>query len=145
MGDEPRSPLTLEELLDHLMGAELLTAEQAGEIAARATTLRSRVLKQQVGSVRSQAAARYDVTPAEIVVAADLQNSKNPRRKLDEDSIAECIAASAGIDYLKLDPLRVNGDLVTKTLSRPFARRHGRWRRRPRRRRRRRRRPRPQS
>ena len=123
-GGEPRSPLSLEELLDILRGAGLVTPEQAREIGGRATTLRSRVLKQRVGSVRSQAAQRYDATAPEIVAAADLQNAKNPRRKLDEDAIAEAIAAAAGVPYLKIDPLHIDGDLITKTMSRPFARRH---------------------
>jgi general secretion pathway protein E len=121
---EPRSPLSLEELLEILHGAGLLTAEQAREIGGRATTLRSRVLKQRVGSVRSQAAQRYDATPAEIVAAADLQNAKNPRRKLDEDVVAEAVAEASGVPYLKIDPLKIDGDLIAKTMSRPFARRH---------------------
>jgi general secretion pathway protein E len=82
------------------------------------------VLKERVGSVRSQAAARYDVSPAEIVAAALLPNPKRGGRRLDEHAIAECIAAAASLPYLKIDPLRVDNDLVTKTLSRPFARRH---------------------
>ena len=123
-GGEPRSPLTLEEILDVARAKGLLTPEQAKEISARETTLRSRVLKQKVGSVRSQAASRYDATPAEIIVAADLPNALAPRRKLDEDALAEAVAAHAGVPYQKIDPLKVNGDLVTKTLSRPFARRH---------------------
>jgi general secretion pathway protein E len=121
---EPRSPLSLEELLELLRSSALLTTEQAKEIGARETTLRSRVLKHRVGSVRSQAAARYDVTPAEIVVAAELPNARSPRRKLDEEAIAEVLASASGVPYLKIDPLKINGDLVTKTLSRPFARRH---------------------
>ena len=64
----PRAPLDLTELLELLGGAGLLEPEQVREIAGRATTLRSRVLKARVGSVRSQAAARYDVTPPEIVL-----------------------------------------------------------------------------
>jgi general secretion pathway protein E len=124
VGGDARSPLSLEELLETLRAAGLVTPEQAREIAGRATTLRSRVLKERVGSVRSQAAARYDATPAEIVAAAELQNAKTPRRKLDEDAVAEAIAAAAGVPYLKLDPLRVDGDLIAKTMSRPFARRH---------------------
>ncbi|HVH16986.1 MAG TPA: GspE/PulE family protein [Myxococcota bacterium] len=123
-GGEPRSALTLEELLEILRAAGLLTPEQAKEIGGRGATLRSRVLKERVGSVRSQAAARYDATPAEVVAAADLQNAKNPRRKLDEDQIAEAIAAATGVPYLKIDPLKIDGDLITKTMSRPFARRH---------------------
>jgi general secretion pathway protein E len=123
-GGEPRSALTLEELLEILRGAGLMTPEQAKEVGGRGATLRSRVLKERVGSVRSQAAARYDATPAEVVAAADLQNAKNPRRKLDEDSIAEAIAEVSGVPYLKIDPLKIDGDLITKTMSRPFARRH---------------------
>jgi general secretion pathway protein E len=123
-GGEARSPLGLEELLEILRADGLVTPEQAREIAGRATTLRSRVLKERVGSVRSQAAARYDATPSEIVAAADLQNAKNPRRKLDEDAVAEAIARAADVPYLKLDPLRIDGDLIAKTMSRPFARRH---------------------
>jgi len=71
-GEEPRSPLTLDELLDLLTRAELLSPEKAKEIAARSVTLRSQVLKERVGSVRSQAAARYEVSPAEIVAAAEI-------------------------------------------------------------------------
>jgi general secretion pathway protein E len=123
-GGEPRSALTLEELIEILRGAGLMTPEQAKEVGGRGATLRSRVLKERVGSVRSQAAARYDATPAEVVAAADLQNAKNPRRKLDEDSIAEAIAEASGVPYLKIDPLKIDGDLITKTMSRPFARRH---------------------
>ena len=120
----PRPPLGLEELLELLIGRALLTPEQAKDVEARATTLKSRVLKDRVGSVRSQAAARYDVTPAEIVAAALHKHPKSQHRKVDEDAIAEAIAGEAGVPYLKIDPLRIDSDLVTKSLSRPFARRH---------------------
>jgi general secretion pathway protein E len=117
-------PLSLQELLELLVGSELLLPEQGREIAARATTLHSRVLKDRVGSIRSQAAARYDVTPAEVVAAAGLAHATRPHRKLDEDAIAEALGRAAGVRYLKIDPLRIDNDLVSKTLSRPFARRH---------------------
>ena len=55
-----RPALGLEELLELLVEHQLLEEGQAREVAGRATTLRSSVLKERVGSVRSQAAARYD-------------------------------------------------------------------------------------
>ena len=61
---------------------------------------------------------------ASDVNAADIPNPSRGGRKLDEDAVAECIAAAASLPYLKIDPLRVDNELVTKTLSRPFARRH---------------------
>ncbi len=122
-GPEPRAPLALEELLEALVQAKRISPEAGRDVAARAVTLRSQVLKDRVGSLRSQAAARYDVSPAEIVAAARLPDPAGGR-PLDEDRIAECTAQAAGLPYLKIDPLRIDGKLVTKTLSRPFARRH---------------------
>jgi general secretion pathway protein E len=121
---QARPALTLEELLDLLVKQQLVTPEQAKDVAARATTLKSRVLKERVGSVRSQAASRYDATPAEVVAAADLPHPKRPRALIDEDAVAQALAVASGVAYQKIDPLRVNNDLVAKTLSRPFARHH---------------------
>jgi general secretion pathway protein E len=122
--DEARAPLTLEELVDVLVKAKRLDPAKTPEIVGRATTLRSQVLKERVGSVRSQAAARYEASPAELVAVLRLADASNPKRTLDEDAIAEAIAAAADLPYLKIDPVRVDADLVAKTLSRPFARRH---------------------
>jgi general secretion pathway protein E len=82
------------------------------------------VLKERVGSVRSQAAARYEASPAELVAILRLADASNPKRTLDEDALAEAIATAADVPYLKIDPVRVDADLVTRSLSRPFARRH---------------------
>jgi general secretion pathway protein E len=82
------------------------------------------VLKDRVGSVRSQAATRYDVSPAEVVAAAMLPHPKEQNRRIDEDAIAKVIAVASGHPYFKIDPLRIDSELVAKTLSRPFARRH---------------------
>jgi general secretion pathway protein E len=121
---ELRTAVGLEDLLALLTKAGLLDPERAQDVAARARTLASQVVREKVGSVRSQAAARYEVSPAEIVAAARLQNAADARKPLDEDVIAECLAKAADVPFLKIDPLKVDGALVTKTLSRPFARRH---------------------
>src|SRR5262245_22729636 len=121
---EPRAAVGLEDLLALLVKDGRLAPDRASDVAARARTLASQVVKEKVGSVRSQAAARTEVSPAEIIVAARVPNAADPRRTLDEDAIAECLARAADVPYLKIDPLKVDGALVTKTLSRPFARRH---------------------
>jgi len=119
-----RPPLGLEELVEILVKGELLTSEQGRDIQARSTTLKSRVLKEKVGSVRSQAAARYDMTPAEIVAAAALPHPKRKHGKIDENAVAEVMAQASDTPHLKIDPLRIDNDLITKTLSRAFAQRH---------------------
>jgi general secretion pathway protein E len=119
-----RPALTLEELLERLVELGVVDGERAKEVLARATTLRSLVLKERVGSVRSQAASRYDVTPAEIVAASRLTHPKRSHLRIDEDAVAETLARASGVPYLKIDPLRIDNELVSKTLSRPFARHH---------------------
>ncbi len=120
----PRAPLRLEELLEQLVEAGRIGPEQAQDVTARARTLHSQVLKERVGSVRSQAATRYDVSAAEIVAAARLPDRGHSGKRLGEDAIAAHLAEVAALPYLKLDPLRIDARLITKTLSRPFARRH---------------------
>jgi general secretion pathway protein E len=121
---EPRAPFSLAELVELLVAQKLLSPKQAKDIESRSTTLKSRVLKERVGSIRSQAAARYEVSPAEIVAAAGLPNPKKSHRRLDEDTIAEALATAAKVSYIKIDPLQLDNDLITKSLSRPFVRRH---------------------
>ena len=119
-----RPALGLEEVLGLLVQHQLLDEAQAREVAGRATTLRSSVLKERVGSVRSQAAARYDVSPAELVAAARFPHPDAKQGKIDENAVAKVLAAASGMPYLKIDPIAVDNDLVAKTLSRPFAHRH---------------------
>ena len=119
-----RPALGLEELLELLVRHQLLDEDQAREVEARATTLRSSVLKERVGSVRSQAAARYDVSPAEVVDAARFPHPDPRHGRIDENAVARVLATASGAPYLKIDPLKVDNDLVAKTLSRPYARRH---------------------
>jgi general secretion pathway protein E len=121
---EPRPPLLLSELCEILTRAKLLTPQQAKDVESRETTLKSRVLKERVGSVRSQAAARYDVSAAEIVAAAALPHAQKEHRRLDEDAIAQCVASAANLRYVKIDPLKLDNTLISKTFSRPFVRRH---------------------
>ena len=108
-----------------LTRAKLMTPQQAKDIEGRETTLRSRVLKDRVGSVRSQAAAKLR--------RVGRPRSSPPRRcRTRRRSTASstrtrsrrCIAAAAGLRYVKIDPLKLDNALISKTFSRPFVRRH---------------------
>lgn len=43
---------------------------------------------------------------------------------LDEVAIAQSLAADAGLDYVRIDPLQLNAELIEAKTSRPFALRH---------------------
>jgi general secretion pathway protein E len=120
---DAKNPLTLDELLDLLVEQKVLAEDAARDVRARATTLRSLVLREKFGSVRSQAAARYEVSPAEIAAASGAALASDPRQRVDEERIARALAQVAGLEALRIDPLRLDSELITKTLSRPFAKR----------------------
>jgi len=96
-----RPALGLDELLELLVQHQLLAEGQSREVASRATTLKSSVLKERVGSVRSQAASRYDVSPAELVAAAGFPNPDPKQGKVDENAIAKVLAKASGAPYLR--------------------------------------------
>jgi general secretion pathway protein E len=122
--DPVRPGLALAELCELLVERGLIAAEAAKDVQGRTATLKSRVLRERVGAVRSQAATRYEPSPAELVAAARLAHPKRPDTHVDEDAIAEVLARAADLPYRKLDPLELDSKLVTATISRPFALRH---------------------
>jgi general secretion pathway protein E len=44
---------------------------------------------------------------------------------VDEDKATQAVAQAIGVPYRKIDPLKLDAQLITRTLSRPYARKHG--------------------
>src|SRR5919197_3368074 len=107
-------------VLQALVSQGLLALDQAREIHARESIARARVLK-ALGDARE--AARYDVSPVEIVASFNVP-LPGGRGTLDQDRVSEASAKAAGIPYWKIDPLKLDMNLATRSISRPYARRH---------------------
>ena len=104
-----------------LMEAGLLTAEQAKKAVAEEHAVRTHILKDHSRTdVRRR--SHYEVTPAEVL--ADFEFTMPNGEVLDEDAIMQVIARDAGHPFEKPDPLKLNAELITDTMTRPFARRH---------------------
>jgi general secretion pathway protein E len=84
------------DILPILVARKVLTAEQADKVR-RAAKVNSVGIEQAI---------------VQLGVAGEVQ-------------IAQALAAHVGLPYVKLNPLDLDLDLVTKALSGPFARRHG--------------------
>jgi len=63
--------------------------------------------------------------PFEIVAARDLDDPRQPGRKLDLESLTLWLADRSRQPYLRIDPLRINVNAVTEVMSYAFAQRHG--------------------
>ncbi|HSP78455.1 MAG TPA: type II/IV secretion system protein, partial [Myxococcaceae bacterium] len=117
-----RSDFTTTFVLKALIAQGVLSSEQAQNILAREGAARARVLKAQ-GITDPKEAARFDVSPVEIIAAFQVPLADG-RGVLDEDRISEFAARAAGVPYKKIDSLKLDMALATRTVSRPFAQKH---------------------
>jgi len=118
---EPKK-LTLENCARLLQRRGLITAEQLSDVLARGMAQETRLYAhhQAGGSRRIQARAEM-VSPAEVLASFNLEQQGSLGRLLSEDAITEAIAAAVGLEYLKIDPLKLDLGVVTAHIPRPFA------------------------
>jgi len=113
---------TVDYLLGLLQSHGLLSDHQAEQVRDRESSVRKKLLEEQVARRGRQTAQRYQVSPGELVAYFQFETPQG--RRLDEDTIMKVVADDAGVPFIRPDPLDVDMDLVAGTLSRPFARHH---------------------
>ena len=116
---------SLKWLLGVLRRARILEEGVLRDVEVRAHQQRARLqLKKskEPGLTDETVANKIEVSPAEILASMDLKD--RAAQPLDEERIAEIVAQSAGLEYHRIEPLDLDINLVTDTVSRPFALRH---------------------
>ncbi|MFU8804648.1 MAG: hypothetical protein ACNA8W_12615, partial [Bradymonadaceae bacterium] len=100
----------------------VLRPEQVQQVVQQEPKLRADILREKVSGAEGRRRAHYNVTPAEVI---DRLEFKTPAGELvDEDVIMSAIAKDAGVAFEKPDPLELDMEVITQTMSRPFAQRH---------------------
>ena len=118
---EPKK-LTFENCAHLLQRRGLISAEQLGDVLARGKAQETRLYAHhQAGGTRRVQPGAETVSPAELLASFNLERQGAPGRFLTEDAITEAIAAAVGLEYLKIDPLKLDLDVVTAHIPRPFA------------------------
>ncbi len=105
-----------------LVKAGLMTKVQAKRAVAEEAAIRSEILREKVHGEDGRRQAHYEVTPAEVIVRLGFK--KKDGELLDEDDVMQIVAQDAGLPFRKPDPLDLDMELIAKTMSRPFAKRH---------------------
>jgi general secretion pathway protein E len=109
-------------LVQALVDQAVLTDDQANQVRAQESSVRSRIMRDRVNQDGTRKASRTNVSPADVV--ADFNFVSPAGKPVDHDRIAEAIAHDAGVPFEKPDPLEVDMKLVANTVSQPFARHH---------------------
>lgn len=114
--------LTLEKLTHLMVGRRLLSHEQAKDVLARGKAQEARLFSYyHSGISRRTGAGAETVTPSEVLASFNLEIHGSPGKILTEDVITEALAAATALPYLKIDPLRLDLNVVTDHIPRPFA------------------------
>ncbi|MBI5236909.1 MAG: type II/IV secretion system protein [Deltaproteobacteria bacterium] len=123
-----KKSLTIEYAAGLLKRRGFITEEQEREILIKAEAQRARLKKtaESFYSSRRLQTISETVSAAEVIASLNLKLLSNDGKSLTvtEDIITEAVAEEAGIVYKKIDPLKLNLDVVTSRIPRPFAQRH---------------------
>ena len=118
---------TKDTILTILSSAGVLSEEQIGEIRSKEEVIRLKILKAR-GSAgsggRRGRQAQSEVSIVEIIESMNLQIPNNGNTYITEEVIMKAVAKHFKMPFVKIDPLKLDTDIVTKIISRPYALRH---------------------
>jgi general secretion pathway protein E len=61
----------------------------------------------------------------QVIASFQFHDARREAELVDEDKATQAVAQAIGVPYRKIDPLKLDAQLITRTLSRPYARKHG--------------------
>ena len=108
-----------------LLGYGLISEGQKKEILLKKEPLKrkmekDRAMKQPSSKLRVQNA----ISIVDVIMALNLERADDPSKVLDEETIYQALAKGWKIPFKKIDPLKLDLNLVTTTIPHTFAMKH---------------------
>jgi len=121
-----KKELTLEYVVKVLRKKGLISEVAEREIMIKGDAQRARLKKSHESfySTRRRHIISESVSPSEVIASLNVILDANGGKTLTEDMITEAVANEAGMPYKKIDPLKLNLDVVTSYIPRPFAQKY---------------------
>ncbi|HEY4485155.1 MAG TPA: GspE/PulE family protein, partial [Nitrospiria bacterium] len=118
--------LTKENVIAILIREGLLTPDQVREYETKGELQKVRLAKKREGGRRSPKASKPPLPAGvvELLASFRFEIANRPAETLTEDRIMEALARSAGLSYMKLDPLKLDASVVTRMIPKLFALAH---------------------
>ncbi|MBW2312472.1 MAG: Flp pilus assembly complex ATPase component TadA, partial [Deltaproteobacteria bacterium] len=119
--------LSAENVCRILLKRGFLSKEQKDEIFEKKDTLQKKLEKLHMikgASKGSSSSVVNPVTIIDIISFLKLDRRDEPGKELDEETIFQVLAEEWGVEYKKIDPLKLDLKVVTTTIPRSFAMKH---------------------
>ena len=120
-------PLSDEKIFQVLVKQQLISAPKAGEILKRKTSLKEKLSKQRKKNLDPDLPSSRIETPVtmiDVIDALNLKQETRPEVALDEEAIYQALAQAWKIPFKKVDPVKLDLNVVTTTIPRNFALKH---------------------
>lgn len=108
-----------------LIAGHLISVDQAKDLLCREREIKEKLIAQTRGKTNDDRQSPLcAISFIDVLVYLNLNRLDQPDKVIDEDLIFKTLADSWHIPYKKIDPLKLELNLVTGTISRSFALRH---------------------
>ncbi len=127
MKGQATNPFRAESVLQVLIKNKLISTPKAKEILRQRDNLLQKLEKIRQKKYEDTPAAEYinnPLTIVDVIVSLKLSRLDKPDLPLDEETIFRILSREWAIPYFKIDPLKLDLNLVTTTIPRSFAMKH---------------------
>ncbi|HVT45216.1 MAG TPA: GspE/PulE family protein [Thermoanaerobaculia bacterium] len=97
---------------------------QAGFVDQKQKTELDAIDRQTKVQSRSRSRAEESTSAFEVVASMNLTDASGQGTRIDQFLMARLVAEEAKLPFFKIDPLKLNIELIETKISRPFARKH---------------------
>jgi general secretion pathway protein E len=124
MPNDIQNPLSAQNVCQALLNKSFIASNRAKEILKKKEILKSRLEKQRNRKHASGAGGIGHVTIVDVIASLNLECPGDNSRVIDEEIIFQALADEWKIPFKKIDPLKLDLNLVTTTIPRSFAMKH---------------------
>jgi general secretion pathway protein E len=107
-----------------LAKAGYLTKAQVEFIRSKEQARRTKLLKKMSSDMKHDSLVQSFISPVDVIESLKVSSEKLGNKLLTSEVIMEVIAVYLKLPFQKIDPLKLDSDVVTRFFSKPYALRH---------------------
>lgn len=113
-----------EKIYEILTVEGLLTGDQVQMIKSKETSQRAKILKAKGPDIRYKTLHRSFLSVIDIIESLHIPSPLSGNGILTAETLLKAVAKHLNLPFVKVDPLKLDSDVVTRIISKPYAVRH---------------------